>query len=669
MKQSIFKIAFTVLSVILFYGCALEPYDWSQDKPTEIEMIEVSFPSIKNESLQVGSYIKTTGKGLEKVEFILQKFNGTEWEEIEKKQGIESNEEEDYYVCDFNNLTGFTSYIILVNVYSSFSAEPIYSNEFNIKTALDEYSLSTGDALDITDKSVTLVTEFSSEKIKPAKEEIGIVYSENKNDIKSNKSTFIPYTDNSDYLYLTNLSGLKPATTYYYCSCIIIDDQRIYSDNIRSFTLNEIEITQGELIDLGLSVKWMSYNLGAYSITDYGKLYPWGSIYNVESINSNDEYPAFKNISGTGYDAAWNELGTFFRIPTQEEWNELNEKCQKEWITYHERNGYKITGPNGNSIFLPADGWINYAHHTDVDLKGYYRIGTQTTIDDAYSIVFDEKYYHERLSTNPQWAISIRPVYDNTIYCETGTAKEITGSSAILSGLFKCNSDKTISECGIWYGTTGYPHLETGFKIVSSNNSGNISVTINGLKINTTYYYCTYVIVDNMTYFSKPNKFTTLLDSEISTEEEVDLGLSVLWRGYNLGTNSPEEIGKHYSFYHFDNYPTYISGTKYDPTVQELGNTWRSPNRKEITELFEKCLWIKQTYRNIEGWQVIGPNNKSIFLPITSNADEYDYYLSGELFRENRYYNIEVIYLTSTFKIMYNIHEGLNGHIRPVKDK
>ena len=52
-----------------------------------------------------------------------------------------------------------------------------------------------------------------------------------------------------------------------------------------------------------------------------------------------------------------------------------------------------ITGPNGNSIFLPADGWINYAHHTDVDLKGYYRIGTQTTIDDAYSIVFDEKYY------------------------------------------------------------------------------------------------------------------------------------------------------------------------------------------------------------------------------------------------------------------------------------
>ena len=79
MKQLIFKIAFTVLSVILFYGCSTEPYDWSQEKPTEIEMIEVSFPSIKNESIQVGSYIKTIGKELEKIEFILQKYNGTEW--------------------------------------------------------------------------------------------------------------------------------------------------------------------------------------------------------------------------------------------------------------------------------------------------------------------------------------------------------------------------------------------------------------------------------------------------------------------------------------------------------------------------------------------------------------------------------------------------------------
>ena len=498
MKQLIFKIAFTVLSVILFYGCSTEPYDWSQGKPTEIEMIEISFPSITNESIQVGSYIKTTGKELEKIEFILQKYNGTEWVEIEKKQGIKSDKEEDYYVCDFNNLTGFTNYIVLVNVYSSFSTKPIYSNEFNIKTALDEYLLSTGDALDITDKTVTLVTEFSSEKIKPGREEIGIVYSENENEVKNNKSTFIPYTNNSDNLYLTSLSGLTPATTYYYCSCMIIDGQRIFSDNIRSFTLNEIEITQGEVIDLGLDVKWASCNLESSTPEREGRYYGWGN-----PLDNSNSKKAFKVISGTGYDAAFYSLGNGYRIPTEDEWNKLLQECTWEWIIYKGINGYKVTGKNGNSIFLPAIGY-------DGSTNGYYYVGTQHSYAYSYTAqritLSETKHIFE--NNMSQAMFSIRPVKDERVYCETSReVQNITTNSAHVTGLIKSSVD--ITERGIWYGEKEYPHPEEGMMQKMEGEEETIAVTLSGLSSQTVYYYATYAKVGEFTYFSNVAKFRT----------------------------------------------------------------------------------------------------------------------------------------------------------------
>lgn len=634
MKQLIFKIAFTVLSVILFYGCSTEPYDWSQGKPTEIEMIEISFPSITNESIQVGSYIKTTGKELEKIEFILQKYNGTEWVEIEKKQGIKSDKEEDYYVCDFNNLTDFTSYIVLVNVYSSFSTEPIYSNEFNIKTALDEYLLSTGDALDITDKTVTLVTEFSSEKIKPGREEIGIVYSENENEVKNNKSTFIPYTNNSDNLYLTSLSGLTPATTYYYCSCIIIDGQRIFSDDIRSFTLNEVEITQGELIDLGLSVKWMSYNLGANDIAEYGKYYGWGDPIGTGSMKSED-YPAYNNISGTGYDAAWYKLGTEYRIPTEIEWNELVENCQWEWVCYKNLYGYKVQGPSGNSIFLPAAGyrWMSDGGVGGCDIIGYYRIGTGIN-NYVYSFEIREESYSKSTTQPREWGVSIRPVYDNTVYCETGIASEITGTFVNITGSFKLNSNKTVSESGIWYGTTEYPHKEMGTMKQNYSGKDNINLNINGLSLNTTYYYCTYVVIDGITHFSKPNKFTTKDELEFSNNEPVDLGLSVKWAGCNLGATSAEQLGdtKHKwneLLNSVSTYPNEISGTEYDPAKKQLGGQWRLPTKEEAEELINKCTHTFTVYKGVTGYLITGSNGNSIFFP--SVYDNYFNYMTGTI--------------------------------------
>ena len=425
---------------------------------------------------------------------------------------------------------------------------------------------------------------------------------------------------------MSDLSELKPGTTYYYCSCIIIDDQRIYSDNIRSFTLNEIEITQGELIDLGLSVKWMSYNLGANNITEYGKYYGWGDPIGTGSMNRED-YPTYNSISGTGYDAAWKNLGTEYRIPTETEWNELVKYCQWEWVHYKNLYGYKVQGPNGNSIFLPAAGyrWMSDGGVGGYGIMGYYRIGTLEQVNDyVRSFEIREEDYSKSTTQPREWGVSIRPVYDNTVYCETGTASEITGTFANITGSFKLNSNKTVSESGIWYGTTEYPHKETGTMRKNYSGKNDINLNINGFSLNTTYYYCTYVVIDDITYFSKPDKFTTKDELEFSNNEPVDLGLSVKWASCNVGALSPEEKG---STSRLSNPSTGGFNTK----------IWRTPTRQEMQELIESCKWTWGRYKNVNGYQVTGPNGNSIFLPAQNVKNQVGMYFSGRELFDNRH--------------------------------
>ena len=123
-------------------------------------------------------------------------------------------------------------------------------------------------------------------------------------------------------------------------------------------------ISTSKKVDLGLSVCWAGWNVGASSPEGYGNYYAWGetttkSNYSESSyqyLNGSDYVNIGSNICGTRYDAARAQWGGNWRMPTKAEFEELINRCTWTWTSYNNVNGYKVTGPNGNSIFLPAAG-------------------------------------------------------------------------------------------------------------------------------------------------------------------------------------------------------------------------------------------------------------------------------------------------------------------------
>ena len=149
-------------------------------------------------------------------------------------------------------------------------------------------------------------------------------------------------------------------------------------------------------VDLGLSVKWATKNVGASSPSDYGDYFAWGETETKSSYDwdncfdcldsTGDSWGTYKiggktSISPTsGHDAARENWGGTWRMPTNAEFEELCNKCTWTWTFQGGHKGCKVTGPNGNSIFLPAADW---------------RIGSRTV-----SVVEDGRYWSSTLSSS-----------------------------------------------------------------------------------------------------------------------------------------------------------------------------------------------------------------------------------------------------------------------------
>ena len=121
-----------------------------------------------------------------------------------------------------------------------------------------------------------------------------------------------------------------------------------------------------EPIDLGLSVKWASWNIGASKPEEYGSYFSWGetspknnyawSTYKYGNPPSKYNSTDNKKTLDSSDDAAVVLWGGKWRMPTNEEEKELYERCKWTYTKRNGINGYQVSGPNGNSIFLPLAG-------------------------------------------------------------------------------------------------------------------------------------------------------------------------------------------------------------------------------------------------------------------------------------------------------------------------
>ncbi len=203
--------------------------------------------------------------------------------------------------------------------------------------------------------------------------------------------------------FTSNITELSQGTTYYVRAYAVNEMGVAYGEEVSFTTMStEGNINGHDWVDLGLpsGLKWATCNVGATAPEQYGDYYSWGEVETKTAYNSNNcstMYQQIDDFSGDPqYDVARKKWGDAWRMPTKEEQEELLNNCTWELTTINGFSGYKVTGPNGNSIFLPAAG---YYYDTYVNFDGYYGGYWSSTphedTDSAYYLGFDDKEQRE----------------------------------------------------------------------------------------------------------------------------------------------------------------------------------------------------------------------------------------------------------------------------------
>lgn len=197
-----------------------------------------------------------------------------------------------------------------------------------------------------------------------------------------------------------------------------------------------------EYVDLGLSVKWATMNVGATAPEEYGDFYSWGETttktdyswrtYKYGDGTSSSKVTKYCTESWCGYngnidsktvlyladDAARANWGGHWRMATENEWEELEDNCVWTWTTMNEIEGYKvqskITGYTDKWLFLPAAGQISSTNPDNIGSLGGYWTSSLDGSGSAAVYMKLIKAGHIINSYYRNYGRSIRPVYSDT---------------------------------------------------------------------------------------------------------------------------------------------------------------------------------------------------------------------------------------------------------------
>lgn len=474
-----------------------------------------------------------------------------------------------------------------------------------------------------------------------------------------------------------------------------------------------------EYVDLGLSVKWATFNLGATQPEEYGNYYAWGEtetkdtyseenykwyIYSEGSLTKYNDNSSFGSVDNKVVleeldDVSHLKLGGNWRMPTESEWTELLESCTWTWTTLNGTSGRLVTsniaGYTDRSIFLPAAGcWFGCDFDISLEWPG------------ARGDYWSSSLYADDNSPTSAWAmginsigygmedigrfygLSVRPVYDDpeTVHVErvsldhTSLDLFVGESYTILATVLPTNAT---NQALVW----------------KSSNPSVVTVNQNGIVTGVEEGSATIIAIN---YDGMKQADCLVTVSTISIPEAIDLGLpsGLKWASMNVGAKAPEHYGSYFAWGETSrksncNWSTYFDNpsgdgstfTKYasdkkteldledDAARQNWGGTWRTPTDTEWTELRENCTWTLTTRGSTRGYSVTASNGKSIFLPAAGlwtayqlNAGSHGGYWSASLNTSYPDYAWEVDFNLSGVCRRFHSLRYFGQSIRPVSD-
>lgn len=422
-----------------------------------------------------------------------------------------------------------------------------------------------------------------------------------------------------------------------------------------------------EAVDLGLSVKWASFNVGATSPTESGGYFAWGEILEKENYSwgtykwangwkntltkyntkyGNGGSPDQKTILEANDDVAHVTYHGKWRMPTTTEWSELKSQCS--WAYDSSKNGYNVTGPSGETIIIPLAGSAN---NTDVSYVGEY--GSYWTANlasdspnNAFSVSISPNSQSVGAYGERMYGCSVRAVFDENCTYDLlqSISLDITNLQLTLG-----------TECTLSVLFTPEDATNRNVSWISSNPevASVLKGTVTSLSIGTTTITATSADGNHMATCQ-----VEVIPQE--TNDYVDLGLSVKWGIRNIGATKSTDYGDYYAWgetvlkdtYTWENY-LWCNGasdalTKYNSNSSQgfvdnkqvleeaddvatvlYGSGWRMPTNTEFSELCTHCSY---RYINRDGvWGILfSRNDEAIFLPFSGFKAESDLRALGE---------------------------------------
>ena len=278
-----------------------------------------------------------------------------------------------------SNITGLsTSTTYYVRAYATTAQATSYGEEMTFTTMNGIPSVSTAEVTDITATTATCGGTIATDG-GLAITARGVCWSTSHNPTLSDNHTSDGTGTGS---FTSTITGLSASTTYYMRAYATNSLVTIYGGE-QSFTTEAGGGSGGDhaYVDLGLpsGLLWATCNVGAETPEDYGDYFAWGETQPKDTYNwstyqycngSNNTLTKYCNNPDYGYngftdnlttllsedDAATANWGSDWRMPTEEEWQELYNNTTCTWTTQNGVNGRLFTAVNGNSLFLPAAG-------------------------------------------------------------------------------------------------------------------------------------------------------------------------------------------------------------------------------------------------------------------------------------------------------------------------